>query len=347
MKLLSIIGTRPNIIKLAPVHKAIVKNDHCHVILHTGQHYDDTMSKNMFDDLELPEPDYNLGIGPGSLSTKLSSMISPITDILCKELPDMVIVYGDVVSSLAGALAAVQNHFPVAHVEAGIRNNNMKITEHFNRVIIDRISQLNFCATVTDHNNLINENLMDTSKLVGDVMKDLFLMKAPFTRTDHILLTIHRPENVDDRDKFESIIKALEQIDSKVIWPIHHRSRSALARYGMTVNGNIELIEPQTYNNMCKLIYESSMVITDSGGIPKEAYWAHKPCIILFDDIAWPEIFETGNQIIVRGDYQNIPELIENFPGSMRHPNLFGDGDAAECIIKIIEGTNLNEIFRQ
>lgn len=347
MKLLSIIGTRPNIIKLAPVHKAIVKNKHQHIILHTGQHYDDTMSKNLFEDLELPEPDYNLGIGPGSLSTKLSSMISTITDILCKELPDMVIVYGDVVSSLAGAIASVQNHFPVAHIEAGIRNNDMKITEHFNRVIIDRISQLNFCATVTDHNNLINENLQNTSKLVGDVMKDLFLMHSTKSKSNHVLLTLHRPENVDDRDKFESIIKAIEQIDKKVIWPIHHRARGALARYGMTVNGNIKLIEPQSYTDMCKLMFESSLVITDSGGVPKEAYWAKKPCIILFDDIAWPDIFATENQIIMRGNYGDISGLVDNFKGSMLHPNLFGEGDAADCIIKIIEDTNLNDIFKQ
>ena len=350
MKFISIVGTRPNIIKLAPMHQAITDNGHEHVILHTGQHYDDNMSSNLFKELKLPEPDYNLGLGSGWLSQQFASGVCPIADILNAENPDMTLIYGDVVSSLAGAIASVQNHHPIAHIEAGIRNNSMLITEHFNRIIIDRIAQLNFCVSQTDYENLQAEDLGRTAHIVGDVMKDLSLT-APMPKgnreTGHILLTLHRPENVDDPKKFHRILQALEKIGRKVVWPIHPRSRHALAKLGVTPNGKIELIEPQSYTEMTVLLRDCSMVITDSGGLQKEAYWAHKPCIVVYDDIVWPEIFETGNQCIVRDNFEDIPELVREFSGSIKHPTLFGAGDASQRIVKIIEDTDLNEIFRQ
>jgi len=339
MKFISIIGTRPNIIKLAPMHKAIVNAGHTHIIIHTGQHYSDTMSRSLMVAFGLPEPDYELGLHGGWLTGMLSSMLQPIGDILNKELPDMVFVYGDVVSSLAGALSSVQNQHPVSHIEAGTRNHDMRITEHFNRVLIDRVSQLNFCSTIDDHSNLVDEGMVNKSFLVGDVMKDVFLSMPTKKQcnTDYILLTMHRPENVDEKTKLMKIFDNLGKVDSKIVFPAHPRTWARIKRFGIDIPDNIDVIEPTNYKQMCDLIFNSRLVITDSGGLQKEAYWAYKPCVVLFDGVTWPGIFHSGNQAIVReSDYSNLPVLCSEFLGSINHPNLFGDGHASEKIVKII-----------
>jgi len=339
-KIVSVIGTRPNIIKMAPLHKELLARGHKHVIVHTGQHYDNNMSKDLFTEFDLPEPDYELGVKSGHLTTRLSNMLMPITDILAVELPDWVLVYGDTLSSLAGGLASVQNRFKTAHVEAGIRNDNMLITEHFDRVILDRICQLNFCATELDYLTLRNECIGKTARQVGDVMYDLFLAMGKTTSNhnleDRVLMTLHRPENVDDPARLQTILDMIGDSQSKVIWPIHPRAKLNLKRYNIRVPANLELTEPRNYHDMAYLLQNCHLVITDSGGLQKEAYWAKKPCIVVFNDVVWHGIFQTGNQAVVK-NLADLPGLILSFRGTIHYPNLFGDGTACKQIVDELE----------
>jgi len=343
MKVVSVVGTRPNFMKLAPLARALKNTKHTHVILHTGQHYDKSMSGSFFSGLDIPEPDYNLDTGSGCLTDRLADMIVLIMDVLCSELPDLVLVYGDCNSTLAGALAAVQNKFPVMHIEGGIRNNSLLVPETLNRLIVDRISCLNLCACQHDLDNILRDNM--NGVLVGDLMMDQFLLDdTGWSESGYALLTLHRPSNVDNEHRFKRILSEIGKSGKRILWPTHPRVSS---KYGnLPLPENIDVILPQPYNDMMSLVKGSDIVITDSGGLQKEAYWAHKPCIVILDDATWPQIRETDNQSFIDdSNIQYLPELINNFKGSNNHPNIFGDGNAAARIVEVIDNYDLSTAF--
>lgn len=345
MKLISIVGTRPNFTKLAPLAKALKKTKHKHLILHTGQHYDNNMSQLFFDELGIPRPDYGLDSGSGCLTDRLADMLVPVSDILCSELPDLVLVYGDCNSTLAGALASVQNKFPIAHIESGIRNNSLLIPEMLNRIIVDRISSINLCSCEQDILNLKRENI--NGHLVGDLMKDQLMQQLgdnnPVTGNYHVL-TMHRPRNVDDEKILMKILRAIVRSDKTVYWPTHPRARKMLKNI-KGLGNKIRIVEPKGYPEFIEMMRHADKIITDSGGVQKEAYWLKKPCIVLYDETPWPQIFETGNMVLVSGEGDRLEWALNEFQGTMRFPNIFGDGHAADKMIDVIDNYDLSTAF--
>ena len=349
MKIMSIVGARPNFIKLSAMHKEIQNRGLEHVVLHTGQHYDPNMSGDIFKGLEMPDPDWNLNIKPGNVTGKLSEMLSEISEIANHVSPTIVLVYGDTISSLAGGLACVQSGIPVGHIEAGVRNDDVRIIENQNRIIIDHISQFNFCATAWDLANLVSEGL-DTGYFTGDVMRDMFLSAQAEANMygQYALLTLHRPETVDDMKRMVRVIQILSNGPYTYIWPMHPRTRKQLDEYGIVLSPKFIVLPPQDYAHMVTLTKNSDIVITDSGGLQKEAYWAKKACIVIFDDAAWPQILDTENQALCPPDDPvRLQYILEHFRGTMKFPNLFGNGNAPGQILDIILNTNISEQFKR
>ena len=337
------------------------------VIIHTGQHYDFNMSDIFFQELKLPEPDYNFGIGSATHGEQTGKMLIEIERVLIKDKPDVVVVYGDTNSTLAGALAASKLHIPVAHVEAGLRSYNMKMPEEINRVLTDHCSTILFCPTKAAVENLRKEgftNIIDTpspptspkapntpnatnatnAKLVlnvGDVMYDLILYALPLaentdilsrlslTPKDYLVLTLHRAENADDPERLKELLGFASQVSSKkIIFPVHPRTKNTLDGLP-SIPENIILIEPIGYLEMIKLMRYSSMVLTDSGGVQKEAFWLRVPCITLREETEWVETVASGWNILYKdykGSHNPSPTVTD----------LFGDGKSAERIIQTL-----------
>lgn len=333
MKILIVVGTRPNITKIALLYKSMAKEFGC-LLVHTGQHYDKNMSDDFFNELELPEPRYNIGIGSGSHAEQIGKMLIALEPVLVQEKPDLVLIPGDTNSSLAGALIANKLRIPIAHIEAGVRCRDMSQPEEWNRLIIDRISDLNFCPTRTAQDNLKGEAI--TSYFAGDIMLDNFLHYKPKnTQKDtHIFVTIHRQENVDAPDRLNEIIKALNIISLKhqIIFPIHPRTVKQL-RGKSTVKPKFKTCEPLGYTDTLKAISGASLVITDSGGLQKEAYFAGVPCITVSKYTAWPETLVNGANCLAykRTDiYCRARARRKHFEPDL---SLFGSGKAVSRII--------------
>lgn len=348
MKIVSIVGTRPNIIKLAAMHYEIIRRKHEHVIIHTGQHYDDNMSQKFFQEFDLPDPDFQIEIGhqTGPIC-QLSEMLEPLGEVLKNLHPDIVLIYGDTTSSLAGAIAAAQGGLDIAHIEAGVRSGSLKVLENLNRAIIDRIALHNFCVSRADYENLVNEGQKEFSYLVGDVMKDLFLSLdaglfsgGPDTyKPGYILVTLHRPENVDDPERLEAIVKILNDSPQGYVWPMHPRTKKALEFHNIKLGSNISTEPPASYARMVRLIKDSFMVLTDSGGLQKEAYWAGKHAIVIWPQPIWSEIYETGYQEVSM-NLKTISELLNGNTIITRgkyDPHLYGHGYATKLIMDVIE----------
>lgn len=344
MILASVIGTRPNIIKLAAMHDEIVNRGHKHIVIYTGQHYDANMSTDFFKEFGLPQPDYQVEIsGHSSWTTsQLSSMLEPIGKILMNVKPDLVLIYGDTISSLAGALAAALNKFDVAHIEAGVRNSSLKMIENLDRILIDKLSIHNFCVSRIDYENLVREGQKEFSYLVGDVMKDLYLdcekeIGTP-KMSNYILCTLHRAENVDDKPQLERIMNILRNCGQKVIWPMHPRTAKMITHYEIPLSSNLVIQPPITYKDLMRLVKGASLVMTDSGGLQKEAYWAKKPCLVLWDTPIWPEIYETGYQELTT-DMDKAAKLLNGWEVNPDNYDryLYGHGDTRELIMNIIE----------
>ncbi len=347
MRILTVIGARPQFIKASVVCK-VLRQRHEEILIHTGQHYDDEMSDVFFRTMGIPEPDYNLEVGSGPHGWQKARMLEGIEKIIMERKPEWMLVYGDTNSTLAGALAAVKVHVPVAHVEAGLRSFNMKMPEEVNRKLTDHISRLLFCPTKTAIQNLENEGLRDGVHLVGDVMYDAALeyssIKTDILERNHLkskkflMLTVHRPANTDNRQNLENIFSALEGHD--VIFPAHPRTVSFIAKHGINVPKNITLIKPVNYIDSLALTKNASKLLTDSGGMQKEAYFLGTPCITLREETEWVETVQDGWNILVGADKVAIARAIDDFSPKAERKASYGDGHSAKKIVEIMENTS-------
>ncbi|MEK6783410.1 MAG: UDP-N-acetylglucosamine 2-epimerase (non-hydrolyzing) [Bacteroidota bacterium] len=352
MKIVTVLGARPQFIKAATVSRALKKSGIDEVIIHTGQHYDQNMSQVFFDEMEIPLPDYNLEVQGLIHGAMTGRMLEKIEEVLVKEKPDQVLVYGDTNSTLAGALAAVKLHIPVAHVEAGLRSHDMKMPEEVNRILTDRISKVLFCPTLTAMDNLEKEGYKNFNTeiiLSGDVMYDAVLFyrhkikahstviqKENLEGKPFVLVTFHRAENTDDPIRLKAICDALNEIQREqlVVLPLHPRSKSYLNSQHMKLN--VKVIDPVGYFDMLALLENCSLVMTDSGGLQKEAYFFNRYCITLRDQTEWVELVHAGANSIVGADKGKILATyhVHKDVKLMEGKPLYGDGDAAGLVAR-------------
>lgn len=352
MKICTIIGARPQFIKAAVVSRAIRENEKINeILIHTGQHFDANMSDVFFDELDIKRPDFHLKIGGGTHGQNTGRMLESVEKVLMDEMPDCVLVYGDTDSTLAGALAAVKLHIPIAHVEAGLRSFNRMMPEEINRLVTDHIADLLFTPTLTAVENLRNEGIVE-SKIhqVGDVMYDATLYyksssKKPSSIVDisdsYILCTIHRAENTNDLVRLSNIINALNEIavNKKIVLPVHPRTAQIIKKTSeIKLNPNICIIEPVGFLEMHWLLEHCAVVMTDSGGVQKEAFFHGKPCVTLRDETEWIELVKAGVNIIAPPINANIVEQLERASNLVVDKNLrlYGDGTTGKKIVDII-----------
>ena len=345
MKVLSVVGARPQFVKCAPVSRE-VRKVHEEVLVHTGQHYDYGLSEVFFRDLGIPTPDYHLDIGSGSHGVQTGRMLGAIEEVIDKEEPEIVLVYGDTNSTLAGALAAAKMHVPVAHVEAGLRSFDRRMPEEVNRVLTDHCSDLLFCPTATAVRNLAAEGITAGVHLTGDVMVDALRQNlslaqerstalSDLPRKGYFLATVHRAGNTDDPVALRAIMEAFARLDAPVVFPAHPRTRKFLATYGIAPAENVRVVEPLPYFDMLALLFGARAVLTDSGGVQKEAYILEVPCVTLRENTEWVETVDDGWNVLVGADTERIVAEAEKAGGG-RHSARFGDGHAAERIAAII-----------
>jgi UDP-N-acetylglucosamine 2-epimerase len=345
MKVLSVVGARPQFVKCAPVSRE-VRKVYEEVLVHTGQHYDYLLSEVFFHDLGIPVPDYHLEIGSGSHGVQTGRMLAAIEEVIGKEEPDIVLVYGDTNSTLAGALAAAKMHVPVAHVEAGLRSFDRRMPEEVNRVLTDHASDLLFCPTETAVANLAAEGITRGVHLTGDVMVDalqenLALAKERATvdlpATGYFLATVHRASNTDDPVALRAIMAAFALLEAPVVFPAHPRTRKKLAEYGIAPAANVSVVEPLPYFDMLAALAGARAVLTDSGGVQKEAYILKVPCVTLRENTEWVETIEDGWNVLVGADADRIVLAAGKANGAhRRHDARFGDGHAAARMAAII-----------
>lgn len=368
MKIVTIVGARPQFIKAATVSRAIALHNNQEqnnanrikeIIVHTGQHYDENMSQVFFDELEIPIPDYHLGVGSGNHGQQTGKMLEAIENVLLKEKPDWVLVYGDTNSTLAGALAAAKLHIPVAHVEAGLRSFNRNMPEEINRVLTDHIAVMLFAPTELAVENLKREGITeDRIFMVGDVMYDAALYygkrvegtchildQHQLQPGKYILTTIHRAENTDDPVRLRAIFEGLSQVASEmpVVLPLHPRTKAALIRDGLyeMVIKALTVIPPLGYLDMIMLEKNACLIATDSGGVQKEAYFYRVPCVTLREETEWVELVETGwNSLVEPVDSELIARNVMSHIGCTGNEDsdLYGQGDAAVKILKYMMG---------
>jgi UDP-GlcNAc3NAcA epimerase len=345
MKIMSVVGARPQFIKAAPVSR-VLRRTHEEVLVHTGQHYDDNMSEVFFRELEIPKPDINLEIGSGPHGAQTGGMMAGIEKVALDVKPDWVLVYGDTNSTVAGALVAAKLHIKVAHVEAGLRSFDRRMPEEINRVLTDHVSDLLLCPTEVAIHNLAREGIDHGVHLVGDVMYDAFLFNLEAARKrDGVLkklglapgafalATIHRAENADDPARLAAILEGIDASGMDVILPLHPRTR---ARLSGAPPARIRVIDPVGYLDMLALEDAAAVIVTDSGGVQKEAYFLSKPCVTLRDRTEWTETVEAGWNVAVDADAAKIADALRTFRPKGVHPNLYGDGHAAEKIAELL-----------
>ena len=353
MRVLSVVGARPQFIKAAPVSHRL-RERHDEVLVHTGQHYDESMSAVFFRELDLPAPDYDLEVGSGSHAVQTGEMLARLQPVLEAEGPDVVLVYGDTNSTLAGAVAAAKFTDPsgrrprLAHVEAGLRSFNRTMPEELNRIVADHLSDLLLAPTPAAMANLAAEGLAPRAQLVGDVMVDAFtagteraggaLPREATDRPDYVLLTLHRPSNVDDPDRLAAWLQAASAV-APVLFPIHPRARAVLEGASVRVPNGVTLLDPAGYLAMIALERHARVVATDSGGVQKEAYLAGVPCVTLRAETEWVETVETGwNRLSPEpGDLATAVETADETDRGAPRPALFGDGQAAGRIVEALE----------
>ena len=375
-KIITVIGARPQIIKAAAISRAIKNNFSdkiLEVIVHTGQHYDENMSQIFFEELEIPFPNFNLNVGSGSHGEQTAKMLEGLENIYMQEKPDAVIVYGDTNSTIAGALAASKIHIPVIHIEAGLRSFNKAMPEEINRIACDHMSTLLFTPSETGHRNLLNEGIKNDQKeaasidnpkiyLCGDIMydnslyfsamseqKSEILKELEITTDEFILCTIHRDTNTDDTANLNAIFRALLRIQKtsnlKIVLPLHPRTKEKLNSHldenlltELNQNKNFKIIPPLGFLDIISLEKNARLIITDSGGLQKEAFFFQKPCVILREQTEWIEIVENGNALIAGANELKIISSVETLikRTDFTYPNLYGDGNAANFICKKI-----------
>ncbi len=351
MKVVTVVGARPQFIKAAPVSRAL-RGRHNEVLVHTGQHYDYGMSEVFFEELGMAAPDINLGVGSGSHGRQTGEMLIRLEEVLLAERPDWVLVYGDTNSTLAGALAAAKRHIPVAHVEAGLRSFNRQMPEEHNRVLADHCSDLLFCPTQTAVTNLAREGITRGVHLVGDVMYDAALQHGALARQrstvlgrlglkpkEYALATIHRPYNTDDPGRLAEIVAAFAALDLTIVFPIHPRTRAQLSELGnpQCAIPHLQCVAPLPYLDMLALEQAAALILTDSGGVQKEAYFFGVPCITLRPETEWVETVAAGWNRLAWGSAAVVVAAARRPWPSEPPAAVFGDGHAAERITSLLE----------
>jgi len=350
MKIASIVGARPNFVKLAPISKELRKS-FTEVIIHTGQHYDYELSRIFFDELGIPTPNYHLNVGSGTHGFQTGEMVKKIESVLIKEKPDLVLIFGDTNTALAGALAAIKLHVKIAHVEAGLRSHDKKMPEEINRILVDHCADVLFCPTKTAVDNLKQENVIEGVYLTGDVMvdslnhsiniaisKSRILKELNLNSKDYSLATVHRAENTDYYERLNYIVGAFCEIEN-IVFPCHPRTRVQLKQFGLwdRLKENVIIIEPVGYLDMLLLEKNAKMVLTDSGGVQKEAYILGVPCITLRENTEWLETVEDGWNLLTTGvTKENIIKAVIDFKPKHNRSDVFGKGNASKNIAHII-----------
>jgi UDP-N-acetylglucosamine 2-epimerase (non-hydrolysing) len=350
MKVISVVGARPQFIKLAPVSRALRRAGHREVILHTGQHYDENMSSAFFDELAIAAPDYNLEVGSSLHGRQTGQMLASIEDVLLRERPDVVLVYGDTNSTLAGALAAAKLHLPVAHVEAGLRSFNRDMPEEINRVLTDHVSTQLFCPTETSVRLLAREGITDGVELVGDVMTDVLLAARPriveraaellpalgVAPGGYLVATIHRPANTDDSEAMRRISVAFNESGLPVVFPVHPRTRKLLDQYAIPWSEQVRFVEPVGHLDLLALAFGATAVVTDSGGVQKEAFLLEAPCVTLREETEWPETLEGGWNVLTGSRTEAVLAALARPRPMPLAINPFGAGNASELIAALL-----------
>jgi UDP-GlcNAc3NAcA epimerase len=347
MRILSVVGNRPQFIKSAPLSLAL-RNRADEIVLHTGQHYDHELSQVFFDELGLEPPKHRLEAGSGSHAQQTARMLPGIEAAVVEERPDLVLVYGDTNSTLAGALTASKLRVPVAHVEAGLRSFDRTMPEELNRVLVDRVSSLLFAPSQTAVANLQNEGIVQGVHEVGDVMLDANLHLAPIARRrsqaleldgvesgGYALVTVHREANTKE-PALGRIVEALNALEEPVVFPLHPRTAGAIESHGLRLSGHVHPRPPAGYLDFAALASQARVILTDSGGVQKEAYWYEVPCVTLRENTEWVETVETGWNRLAGTDPTAIEQAVADAAPGSTHPPLYGDGHAADLIADVL-----------
>jgi len=349
MKVLTVVGARPQFIKAAAFSRAL-RAQHDEVLVHTGQHYDPQLSDIFFEELALPQPDHHLGVGSGPHGRQTGQMLERLEPVLQQERPSWVVVFGDANSTLAGALAAAKLHLPLAHIEAGLRSFDRSMPEETNRIVADHCADLLFAPTETAMAHLAREGLSERARLTGDIMYDSLLQHLPLAAERsgimerlglksgaYALATVHRAANTDDLAALGRILDALAILDEPVVFPMHPRARLALASSDLETGENVRAIEPVGYLDMLALQRNARMVLTDSGGVQKEAYLLGVPCVTLREETEWPETSADGWNVLAGTEPERIVQAARRHKPSGQPPNVFGDGQAAQRMVELLE----------
>jgi len=352
MKIVTVVGARPQFIKATAVSRAL-RARHTEILVHTGQHYDYEMSGVFFDGLDLPAPDVNLNVGSGSHAGQTAAMLKGIEDVLLAERPDWLLTYGDTNSTLAAALAASKASVPIAHVEAGLRSFNRRMPEEINRVVADHLSTLLLCPSDVAVRNLDAEGISSGVHIIGDVMLDVLRSSRPrieaaapavlsrhgLERDAFFVATVHRSENTDDPRRLRSLVSAFNRLDYPVLFPVHPRSRKALAADGCRIASHVHLAQPVGYVEMMALASSARAILTDSGGLQKEAYWLGVPCVTLRDETEWIETVDSGWNILAGAEPDRIVDAARSSMRRGPRAALYGDGRAAARCVPLLEQT--------
>jgi UDP-N-acetylglucosamine 2-epimerase len=353
VRVLTVVGARPQFIKAAAVSR-VLRRQHEEIIVHTGQHYDHELSGIFFEGLELPPPDVNLEVGSGSHGVQTGAMLKGLEEVMVARKPDCVQVFGDTNSTLAGALAAAKLSLPVSHVEAGLRSFNRRMPEEINRLVTDHLSALLLCPSDTAVANLAAEGITANVHLVGDVMLDVLnwarermgdakaeaLERLSLKAGTYLLVTLHRSENTDEPSRLLGILRALDSIEEPIVVPLHPRTRKAISAIGFEPKGHVQVIEPVGYLEMVSLTNSARLVLTDSGGLQKEAYWLGVPCLTLRDETEWVETVAAGWNMLVGSDTHMIIDSVSSFAPPDVRPSLYGEGLAASRCVSLLDAVS-------
>ena len=350
LKTFTVVGTRPQFVKIALLRKRFLEAGFDDFLVHTGQHYDENMSGNFFKEFDVPLPDANLGVTGQTHGAQTASMLSKLEALLIERDPDCVVVAGDTNSTLAGALAAAKMGIPIAHLEAGVRSYDWAMPEEVNRVLVDRMSQLRFVPTAQSVSCLAKEGITDGVHIVGDVMLDVLQCFKPIAEQpndlrerleigDHpyVLATCHRQENTDDVGKLSAILDGLGKSGLRVVLPLHPRTRERIGRFELEVADNVSVIEPIGYLDFMRLQIGASAIATDSGGVQKEAYWLGVPCVTMREQTEWTETVENGWNVLVGTDAERICQALVDPPRKPNRPDLYGLGNACSVVVDTLK----------
>jgi UDP-N-acetylglucosamine 2-epimerase len=352
VKVLTIVGTRPQLVKASPLSREL-RRTHQEVLVHTGQHYDHELSGVFFEELGLPPPDYHLAIGSQPHGAQTGAMMIALEPVVADVRPDLALVYGDTNSTLAGALVAAKLHVPLAHVEAGLRSFNRRMPEEVNRIVTDRVSTWLFAPSDVARRQLEAEGLSRGVHVVGDIMADALrihgeraaqragiVARLGLGFRGYYLATLHRAENSDAPETLRSVVRALDALDRPVVLPLHPRTMRRMESFGIRAGDNVNLLPPVGYLDMLRLLREAACVVTDSGGVQREAYYLGTPCVTLRAETEWVETVETGWNVLAGTDPDRIVQAAHRLraDGPAQRPVLYGDGRTSERIVRILGG---------